>query len=363
MKPTTDLPDDPALPGLVAIRAAGLAGAMPALGLGEGPVELLLCGYTPGSRVTLEARAGDRHFAVKAYADDPGPEVVLYQAFAAAALAGTSRSGVPQLLAWESGLRLLAISWLDGMPANRLIKAGQGQRAGELAARWLWRAASFPIKLGPPLGPGDLLYQVGKSVAELGAADHGLGVAAKTVAVVLKRAQPKNGYPRLVHGTLYARHILDLGDGPGVIDWQRFGQGPIEIDAGMFLATLSRLGLRHDGHASEARRAETAFLAETRGLLDERTLAWYRAAALVHLASRLLRRQPPPEASALLDEAARHAERAAVAAAGPRVSPAPPIRRSALELVLAALSSRPATPEELEQIRKLLDDRKGRTTS
>ena len=75
--------------------------------------------------------------------------------------------------------------------------------------------------------------------------------------------------------------MLDLGDGPGVIDWQRFGQGPIEIDAGMFLATLSRLGLRHDGHASEAGRAEEAFLAETRGLVDERALAWYRGAALV----------------------------------------------------------------------------------
>ena len=49
----------------------------------------------------------------------------------------------------------------------------------------------------------------------------------------------------------------------------------------MFLATLSRLGLRHDGHASEAGRAEEAFLAETRGLVDERALASYRGAALV----------------------------------------------------------------------------------
>ena len=361
MKRTTDLPDDPALPGLVAICTAGLAAAMPELGLGDGPIDLMLCGYTPGSRATLEVRTEDRRFAVKAYADDPASEVVLYQAFAAAALAGTSGGGVPRLLAWEPDLRLLAISWLEGTPANRLIKAGQGQRAGELAARWLWRVASLPIKLGPPLGPGDLLYQVGKSVAELSAADHGLGVAAKAVAVALKRAQPKNGYPRLVHGTLYARHILDLGDGPGVIDWQRFGQGPIEIDAGMFLATLSRLGLRHDGHASEAGRAEAAFLAETRGLVDERTLAWYRAAALVHLASRLLKRQPPPEALALLDEAARLAERAGVEApATPLARPAPAIRRSALELVLAALSSTPATPEELDQIRKLLDERKER---
>src|SRR5919197_2295200 len=68
---TTTLPDDRALPGLAAIRAVGLARAIPALGLEDGPVELLLCGYTPGDRATLEARAGQRRFAVKAYVEDP----------------------------------------------------------------------------------------------------------------------------------------------------------------------------------------------------------------------------------------------------------------------------------------------------
>jgi len=362
MKLTADLPNDPTLPGLVAIRTAGLARAMPALDLSDGPIELLLCGYTAGSRATLDVRVGDRHFAVKAYADDPAPEAVLYQAFAAA-LAGATGIAVPRLLAWERDLRLLAISWLDGMPANELVKVGHGRRAGELAATWLWRVASLPVKLGPSVGPGDLLYEVGRSVTLLAAAEHTLGRAAKAVGVALKGSQPKNGYPRLVHGTLYARHILDLGDGPGVIDWQRFGQGPIEIDAGMFLATLSRLGLRHDGHASEAAHAEEAFLAGTRGLVDDRTLAWYRAAALVHLAARMLKRQPPAEAQAVLEEAARWAEVAGVGAVAAPVPPPPLVRRSALELVLAALSSAPATPDELDQIRKLLDERRGRTAS
>jgi hypothetical protein len=36
-------------------------------------------------------------------------------------------------------------------------------------------------------------------------------------------------------------------------------------------------------------------------------------------------------------------------------------RRSALELVLQALSTRPATPAELEQIRRLLDETNGGT--
>jgi hypothetical protein len=36
-------------------------------------------------------------------------------------------------------------------------------------------------------------------------------------------------------------------------------------------------------------------------------------------------------------------------------------RRSALELVLQALSTRPATPAELDEIRKLLDETNGGT--
>src|SRR5439155_952599 len=133
MRPAA-LPDDPRLPGLMAIRDSGLARAIPALGLeqGGGGVELELCGYHPGARATL------------------------------------------------------------------------------------------------------------------GTADLSVGAAARTLAEALARTEPRDdGSAGLVHGTLYARHILDAGDGPGVIDWHRFGQGPVELDAGMFLATLSRLRLLH----------------------------------------------------------------------------------------------------------------------
>jgi hypothetical protein len=365
MKPTPALPADPALPALDAIRATGLADALPALGLGDEPVELLLCGYTEGSRATLEARVGGRRFAIKAYAEDPTPEVELYQALAAAGLAGASGARVPPLLAWDRDLRVLVIGWLEGSPANYLIKNGQGRRAGELAARWLWRAASLPLKLGLPFGAGETLYQAGKSVAELSAADRALGIAAKAVAKTLSRAEPKEGVPSLLHGTLYARHVLDLGDGPGVIDWPRFGRGPVELDAGMFLATLSRLGLRHEAHATEVANAEAAFLGATRGLLDARALAWYRAASMLHLASRLLKREAPSEARVLVLDAERLAAQASGSdAVGPTARPVakPPslkLNGAGLELVLQALSTRAATPEEIERIRELLRKAKG----
>ena len=135
------------------------------------------------------------------------------------------------------------------------------------------------------------------------------------MAAKLAQRQPKEGVAHLVHGTLYDRHVLDLGDGPGLIDWDCFGQGPIELDAGMFLATIWRIGLRYDALAGQAARAEQAFLAGTVGLLDERALAWYRAAALLRLASKAqeAKRQRPgwwARADALLGEAARLAEAA-----------------------------------------------------
>ena len=97
MKPTDGLPDDPALPGLAAIRAAGLARAVPALGLDGDPVELVLRAYLPGSHATLEARTAHGCFAVKVYADDPAPEAALYEALVNAGFSGDTGVSVPPL--------------------------------------------------------------------------------------------------------------------------------------------------------------------------------------------------------------------------------------------------------------------------
>src|SRR3989442_8113057 len=153
MKPNTELPDDPALPGLAAIRGAGLAGAIPALGLDGGPVELLPRRYHPGRRAVLEARAGQRHFAVKVCAEDPEPEAQVHQALAAAGLAGDSGERVPPLLAWDHDLQVLVLGWLEGPSAGGLIQGGQGEGARQGAARWFPGPGSPPGKLRPPPGP------------------------------------------------------------------------------------------------------------------------------------------------------------------------------------------------------------------
>ena len=68
----SELPDDPALPGLRKIRTGGLAQIMsePELELAA----LWMHNYVPGSRATLEARVADRRFIIKIYADDPSAE-------------------------------------------------------------------------------------------------------------------------------------------------------------------------------------------------------------------------------------------------------------------------------------------------
>ena len=213
MRPTADLPDDPRLPGLMAIRDSGLARAIPALGLeqGEGGVELVLCGYHPGARATLDARVGQRRFAVKTFADDPAPEAALYQALGAAGLAGDSGARVPPLLAWDHDLRVLVIGWLEGPTAHDLVKQGQGCHAGELAAQWARRTASLPVKLGLPFGAAGMMHETRAWIGTLGTADLSVGAAARALAEALARTEPRDdGAVGLVHGTLYARHILDV---------------------------------------------------------------------------------------------------------------------------------------------------------
>ena len=303
---TTEIPDDRAMPALAKILDLGLARTIPELRLDGREVKLALRGYRPGLRATLEARSGERRFAVKIYADDPSDEAGLYEALAAAGLAGDSGARVPSLRAWERDLRALVIGWLDGPTAQQLIENGQGARAGELAAIWFQRIAVLPVNIGPPFGAPRMVRRGRNWAAKLGRADAALGRAAAALIETLAGTAPEEHAPRLIHGTFYARHVLDLGDGPGVIDWQRFAQGPLELDAGMFLATVWRLGARQDFLAPEAARAEKAFLAGAGNLLDERALAWHRAAAFLRLAEKAASRPGDnwlARTQALLDEA------------------------------------------------------------
>src|SRR5437762_12104092 len=72
----SELPYDPALPGLRKIMTRGLAQVMsePELELAT----LYMHNYVPGSRATLEAWVANRRFVIKIYAADPSAEAEAY---------------------------------------------------------------------------------------------------------------------------------------------------------------------------------------------------------------------------------------------------------------------------------------------
>jgi predicted transcriptional regulator len=310
MKPTNVLPDDPGLPGLRAIRDQGLRPLLPRTSFGDEPIELTLCGYSRGLRATLEVRAGALRFAVKCYARDASPEAGFYDSMGRAGLtAEESPVRVPRLLHWDPELMIMAIGWLEGPTAGELIANGQGARAGDLAARWIRRSASLPVRVRAASGAGEILSRAQHWVTALGAAHPSLGASAETIAAMLSSSVRDELSAHVVNGRFYARHVIDLGRGAGLIDWEHFGQGALEIDAGMFLATVWRSG-RHEDRAAEAARAEEAFMAGASYLLDERRLAWYRAGALLSLSYHLLARRKDE----WLDKAGEMLNQAAIAA-------------------------------------------------
>ncbi|HEY6223396.1 MAG TPA: phosphotransferase [Gemmatimonadales bacterium] len=299
----TDLPHDGAIPALGAIATSGIRGALPFLDLPSGTIDVTMRGYTEGKRMTLEVRAGDRRAAVKCYNMPPDLEAKLY-----ATIAGSSGAvRVPRLIGWDPDLRVMALEWLEGPNLLTLLKNGQGRRVGELAAAWLLESGKIPVRFGDHLGAESMLAKSYKWTDRLGAADPSLGSAAAIVAKRLVATQPVESATRLVHGSLYDRHILDAGDGPALIDWDCFGQGPAELDAAVFLSVIWRGGLKPDRHEA-ATQARAVFLECTAGLLNETALAWHQAVTMLRLAHKKIRREDGDAVAAarpLLLEAAR----------------------------------------------------------
>jgi aminoglycoside phosphotransferase (APT) family kinase protein len=183
-------------------------------------------------------------------------------------------------------LRIVVTGWLEGRTGEELLNGGQARRAGELAGRWIRHAARLCLSHGPIFDEDRLRGDVGKWTARLSQVDPSLGLSAAEVRQLLTMSMPRRRKTLLVHGSFYARHVLDLGQSAGVIDWDGVGQGELELDAAMFLATVWRQALSLNGGSNLAREAEDAFRRETRGLLREPVLRWHRAAALLHLAHR-----------------------------------------------------------------------------
>src|SRR6266568_1080219 len=155
MTATNEIPDDTALPALAEIRAAGLARALAGLGVEDCHLELMLRGYSPGSRATIEARTGPRRFAVKAYGEDPSTEAELYEALAAA---GCHAAGEARAALWR-GPHVASGAQMGGHFERRRSRVGdrRGDAAGNAGGYAAGRAQSAPgaqhLLRAPPSRP------------------------------------------------------------------------------------------------------------------------------------------------------------------------------------------------------------------
>ncbi len=284
------LPDDPILPLVRAGRTGALEEALGEAGIGPIAGARLLS-HHHGSRCTLLVEVDERRLAVKAYLDHPSEQISLARRFAEAGLAGADAPKAPALVAAVPSLALVAVEWLEGPSGTELLARGDGTRAGEVAAAWLHALAERDLRAGNRYDPESLLADADGWAARIAAAEGSLAPASLKLRRSLERDLPQPRGYRLCHGSFTARHVLDLGAGPGVIDWDGFRLGPIELDAGMFLAALARASGRRS-LAAEAQRADARFRSAIESLTDADTLSWYERASALRLASYLVRRRP-----------------------------------------------------------------------
>jgi aminoglycoside phosphotransferase (APT) family kinase protein len=285
------LPHDPHIPVLDAIRTRGIGAVLALAGVSAYVTAITVLKHH-ASRCTLLLNGGDERFVLKAWDVDPAPLVELHELLDEHGLASGSAPTVAPMLGYDRNLAFVVQAWLNGRSAHELLADGAGARAGELGAAWLRAVWESGIAAGPRRGPREVLDELDANATALGRQEPALVPAVSAVMELLERVTPPGATrPVLQHGTFRTDQLIDIGDGPGVLDWDSFGRGALEHDAGTFLAWLSYSGTARSGaQATQAAVAARTFATGLDGV-DDDALAWYRAAALVKFAGHSLRRR------------------------------------------------------------------------
>jgi hypothetical protein len=295
--PAIAIPVDVDIPALRAAADEGFETVLARVGV-QSPIKRVeVCKHHPGRRCTLFVESADRPLLVKAYAKDRSRIVRLLERFEHEGLAGGRPPCAPALAAYEPSLSVIATEWFAAPSAQDLIAGGSGRRAGELAAAWLGATAATGIELGRERGAHEVVARAQRQrwIESIHLADPALGSQASARLEALAARLPSEPMRVFQHGSFRPSCVFDLGDGPGVIDWDSFCQGPPELDPATFLAGLSRLSAISPELRAASEEAAVCFRAGLGDHIDEDSLAWHRAAALVKFAWWQTKRRPHVE--------------------------------------------------------------------
>lgn len=284
--PHAGIPTDPRLPTLRAIALEGPEAVLRRLGLVPPFDGFEVLKAHPGHRCTFALRAAGRPLVAKAFHRAVGSQIELFEALQRHGLATGVGPTAPRLIAVDAELRLLVFERLDGPVGAPLV--ARGERVGELAAGWLLAQWGAGVTVGREYGASEFLQRVERDALVF--ADASAEACRDAAAAVLARLAcllPGPSEPVLVHGSFSVNHVLDLGTGAGVVDWDGFRQGPRELDVAAFLATLARVAGKEASLAAPAARAAAAFRAQLEGKIDAAALAWFEAGSLIRNARHL----------------------------------------------------------------------------
>jgi hypothetical protein len=285
------LPADEGVPALRAIARDGADAALRRAGLEPPFEELTVLRHHEGRRCTFALRAGGRRLVAKAYRRDVRDQARLFAELARHGLADGRAPTAPPLVAFDQELRLLVSARLEGESGRGLII--RGARVGELAADWLQRQWRLPPGLGDPYGADAFLERVARAGALVAATAPELRERVVPLVGELERRCPSDGVRVLAHGSFSVNHVIDLGEGAGVIDWDGVCQAAPELDVSAFLATLAREATAGPEYEAPVADAERAFRAGLGDGIDPVVLSWYVGGATIRNVRHLCVRRPP----------------------------------------------------------------------
>lgn len=245
--------------------------------------------YHPGRRCTFLTPGA----VVKAYRTDPVRVVQVLGGLKAAGLGGPAPPLAAPVVAADAELAVLALERLDGPTGQELILAGDGERAGFLAGTWLHAVSDRGPDLGRVYAPTDLVADAHSWSRRIVDAPGGRREVADACMAELTAAAPTLDAPVFGHGSFRATHVIDVGGGPGIVDWDSFRRSDPALDPGMFLAALARFALRRPDAARAAEVACRALQDAVATLVADDRLAWYRAGAIIKVSSWESRRREP----------------------------------------------------------------------